>query len=230
MSTDPTKESDLERAFDTQFIILGKDLPKPEPNFVFAKPRKFAFDRAWPKHKVAVELEGIYRGSTPITCHNCGVQVRARNNDDSLGKVLRMYGWHQRYSRFKSDKEKYNLAIRLGWFVIRFIHDDVHGDPFTMVEVIRETLESRKYMVNQIDKLSPREDQVIHLIAAGYTGPEIAQLLRLGLDTIRSHTQNVRQKLLARNQAGAVARASAWGLLDLSRIAWPDEESQDNGI
>lgn len=229
MSVDPMTQSDLERAFDTQFIVLGQDLPRPETNFVFAKPRKFAFDRAWPKHKVAVELEGIYRGSTSITCHNCSTQVRARNNDGSLGKVLRMYGWHQRYSRFKSDKEKYNLAILYGWFVIRFIHDDVHGDPFGMVEFIRKTLDDRKYMVNQIDKLSPREDQVIHLIAAGYTGPEIAKLLQLGPDTIRSHTQNIRQKLVARNQAGAVARASAWGLLDLSRIAWPDE-SPDNDI
>ena len=229
MSIDPTTMSNLERAFDTQFIVLGQDLPKPQPNYEFAKPRKFAFDRAWPKHKVAVELEGIYRGSAPIVCHNCSAQVRAKNNDGSLGKVLRMYGWHQRYSRFKSDKEKYNLAIRYGWFVIRFIHDDVHGDPFAMVEFIRETLESRKYMVSQIDELSPREDQIIHLIAAGYTGPQIAKLLRIGIDTVRSHTQNIRQKLLARNQADAVARASAWGLLDLSRVPWPDE-SPDNGI
>jgi ATP/maltotriose-dependent transcriptional regulator MalT len=92
-----------------------------------------------------------------------------------------------------------------------------------MVSLIRRVLDARRYRVSQIENLSPREDQIIHLIAAGYSGPEIAERLILGLDTIRSHTQNVRQKLLARNQAEAVARAMAWGLLDLGRVPWADE-------
>lgn len=221
--SDPTKSSDLERAFDTQFITLGQDLPRPEEQFYFAKPRRFRFDRAWPEYKVAVELEGTIGRGMPVRCHNCGQTVRARKGDGSPGKVIVLPGYHQRIGRFMSDKEKYNMAIERGWLVLRFMHEDVHSDPFAMVELIRHTLESRKYRVSQIEKLSPREDEILHLIAAGNSGPEIAERLSLGLDTIRSHTQNVRQKLLARNQAEAVARGFAWGLLDLSRVPWGDE-------
>jgi DNA-binding CsgD family transcriptional regulator len=223
MTQDPTKMSDLERAFDTQFISLGQDLPTPVNQFAFARPRRFLFDRAWPDYKVAVELEGSIGRGRPVKCHNCGELVRARKGDGKAGKVISLPGFHQRIGRFMSDMEKYNLAVENGWFVLRFLHQDVHSEPFKMVDLIRHTLESRKYRVSQIEKLSPREDEILHLIAAGNSGPEIAERLSLGLDTIRSHTQNVRQKLLARNQAEAVARGFSWGLLDLSRVPWEDE-------
>ena len=235
MSVDPMTQSELERSFDTQFRILGQDLPTPEDQYRFAPPRQWKFDRAWPSYKVAAELEGIYRGGYAITCHQCGSKVRARKADGSPGKVMRLYGWHQRYSRFKSDKEKYNNAVANGWFVLRFIYDDVHGDPFKMVEMIRKVLESRRYTVRSIESLSEREDEILHMIAAGMSGPEIASRLRLGVDTVRSHTQNIRQKLLAQNQAEAISRAFAWGLLDMGRIPWQDVTPEifnlsDNGF
>lgn len=223
MSEDHRLMSDLERAFDTQFRILGQDLPNPEAQFLFAPPRRFRFDRAWPDFAVAAELEGTVGRSYPVKCHNCGQLVRATKGDGSPGEVIILPGFHQRIGRFMADKEKYNLAVEHGWLVLRFVHEDVHSKPYEMVSTIRAVLESRRYRVSQIDNLSPREDQIIHLIAAGNSGPEIAERLNLGWDTIRSHTQNIRQKLLARNQAEAVARALAWGLLDLARVPWADE-------
>lgn len=219
---DPMTQSELERSFDTQFRILGQDLPDPEVQYRFAPPRQWKFDRAWPMYKVAVELEGIFRGGHTIRCHKCKTEVRARKGDGSPGKVMRLYGWHQRYSRFKSDKVKYNKAVRDGWFILRFIYDDVHGDPFDMVDMIRSVLESRKHTVRAIESLSNREDEVIHMLAAGMTSPEIASRLSLSIATIYCHSQNIRQKLVARNRAEAISRAFAWGLLDMSRIPWQD--------
>lgn len=227
---DPRKMSELERGFDTQFHRLAQDLPRPEPQFMFARPRRFAFDRAWPDYYVAVELEGALGKNRPIRCHNCGEHVRAMKGDGMPGKIIAMPGYHQRIGQFLSDKQKYNLAVERGWLVLRFVHEDVHSQPFEMVNLIRDVLERRKYRVSQIESLSPREEQIIHLIAAGNSGPEIADRLNLGLDTIRSHTQNVRQKLLARNQAEAVARALAWGLLDLSRVPWEEDNPDIFGL
>jgi DNA-binding CsgD family transcriptional regulator len=214
--------SELERSFDTQFKRLGQDLPEPVKDFQFAAPRRrWRFDRAWPDYKVAVELEGTRpRG---LTCHNCGEKVRARKQDGSLGDIIRVYGWHQRFARFKSDKEKYNEAVRLGWFVLRFIHDDVNADPFQMVEVIREVIESRKHAVPIIESLTTREDQVLHLMAAGFTGPEMAERLNIGEMTVKAHIEKTRAKLIVRNRASAIARAVCWGLLDLNRIPWPED-------
>lgn len=219
---DPMTQSELERSFDTQFRILGQDLPEPEAQYRFAPPRQWKFDRAWPSYKVAVELEGIYRGSHVIKCHKCNAAVRARKADGSPGKVMRMYGWHQRYSRFKSDKVKYNQATKNGWFILRFIYDDVHGDPFKMVEMIRFVLESRRHTVRSVEKLTDREDEILHMVAAGMSGQEIADRLSLRIPTVRSHLQNVRQKLLVHNLVEAVSRGFATGLLDLNRIPWQD--------
>jgi DNA-binding CsgD family transcriptional regulator len=219
----PELDSELERAFDTQFIRLGQDMPRPIPHFKFAEPRQFAFDRAWPEHKVAVELEGIFRGAISIRCHNCGEIVHAKKKDGTLGEPIRLSGYHQRYGRFKTDKEKYNLAQDRGWIVLRFLNDDVYGDPFTMIEEIRTHLDSRRHLIPQIQQLSKREDEILHLIAAGYGGPEIAAMIGVSEPTVRSHTQNIRQKLIAPNRASAVARAVAWGLLDIGRVPWRDE-------
>jgi len=213
--------SPLERAFDTQFIRLGHDLPAPVKDFRFAKTRRWRFDRAWPEYKIAVELEGTRPRA--VRCHNCGVEVRAKKGDGSLGGVIRIYGWHQRFSRFKSDKEKYNAAVRDGWFVLRFIHDDVNADPFEMVEIIREVINSRKHGVPVIESLTQREDQILHLMAAGFTGPEMAERLNLAEMTVKAHIEKIRSKLIVRNRASAVARAACWGMLDLSRIPWPEE-------
>jgi len=217
--------SSLERSFDTQFRRLGQDFPLPVSDYQFAAPqRRWRFDRAWPEYKVAVELEGTRpRG---LTCHNCGASVRAVKQDGTVGDIIKVYGWHQRFARFKSDKEKYNEAVRRGWYVLRFIHDDVNADPFTMVEIIRDVLLSRKHGVPVIESLTKREDQILHLMAAGFTGPDMAERLNLAEDTIKAHIEKIKSKLIVRNRASAIARAVCWGLIDLERIPWPEDSPE----
>jgi very-short-patch-repair endonuclease len=66
-------------------------VPHPVPEFVFAKPRKWRFDFAFPEQKIALEVEGgIFTG-----------------------------GAHTRGKHFLSDIEKYNRATILGWRVLR---------------------------------------------------------------------------------------------------------------
>ena len=224
-STDPRKQSDLERSFDTQFKRLGQDLPSPVPDFRFAPGRKYEFDRAFVDYRVAVELEGIYTARS-VVCHICGTKVRFKKKDGVMGKVIRLPGYHQRYGRFKTDKEKYNLAVEHNWAVLRFLHDDVHGQPFEMVETIRRTLYTRRHMAPRVQQLTKREDQTLHLISAGFSGTEIAERLGVSYSTVRGHIANVLQKMVAHNQASAVARSVCWGLLRLNDIPWPDEDAE----
>jgi len=61
--------------------------------------------------------------------------------------------------------------------------------------------------------LSEREREVLHLIAAGSTNREIAEVLFLSPHTVKEHTSAVYRKLGARNRAEAVQRAQRVGLL-----------------
>jgi two-component system response regulator DesR len=60
--------------------------------------------------------------------------------------------------------------------------------------------------------LSPREREVLDLIARGSTNREIAAALHLSPHTIKEHTSSLYRKLGARNRAEAVQRAQRLGL------------------
>ncbi len=212
-------KSDLEAAFDTQFRRLGTDLPDPEPEYIFHPTRKWRLDRAWPQHRVAVELEG---GSKPrtIRCTSCGQLVRAKTKA-GLGKPLRMPGWHQT-NQFEANKEKYNQLALLGWILLRFTHDDVHADPFSMVEDIRSAIEVRAHQVKGLDYLSPEERESLYLIAAGFNSLEAASRLGKSHVAVRRRVQNVCEKLFVRSRSAAVARALSWQLIDPGKIPFPD--------
>lgn len=67
--------------------------------------------------------------------------------------------------------------------------------------------------------LSPRERDVLELVATGATNQEIGRYLFLSPHTVKQHTSGVYRKLGARNRADAVQRAQALGLLDAASAA-----------
>jgi DNA-binding NarL/FixJ family response regulator len=60
--------------------------------------------------------------------------------------------------------------------------------------------------------LSERERDVLELMAAGSTNPEIAEALHLSKHTVKEHTSAVYRKLGVRNRTEAVQRAERLGL------------------
>ncbi|HEX4717007.1 MAG TPA: LuxR C-terminal-related transcriptional regulator [Thermoleophilaceae bacterium] len=65
--------------------------------------------------------------------------------------------------------------------------------------------------IDSSESLSPREKEIVHLVALGLTGPEIADELHISHDTVRTHVRNAMTKLNARSRAHLVARALAEG-------------------
>jgi DNA-binding NarL/FixJ family response regulator len=65
--------------------------------------------------------------------------------------------------------------------------------------------------------LSPREREVLELMAAGDTNREIAAHLHLSPHTVKDHTTAILRKLEARNRTDAVERARRLGLLGQPR-------------
>ncbi len=61
--------------------------------------------------------------------------------------------------------------------------------------------------------LSPRELEVLRLVAAGRSNAEIAQELVVAVSTVKKHINNLYAKLDARSRTQAVARARELGLL-----------------
>ena len=100
-------KSALEEILALQFRVYELT---PEREHRFAPGRRWRFDFAWPKERVAVEVEG-------------GVWTRGR---------------HTRGSGFVGDLEKYNAAALLGWIVIRVTGNMVRSGE--AVRLAREAL------------------------------------------------------------------------------------------
>jgi PAS domain S-box-containing protein len=60
--------------------------------------------------------------------------------------------------------------------------------------------------------LSDREREILYLIALGHTSPEIADMLHITHNTVRTHARNAMEKTGARSRAHLVAKALGEGL------------------
>jgi DNA-binding NarL/FixJ family response regulator len=68
-------------------------------------------------------------------------------------------------------------------------------------------------VTQQAQALSPREREVLELVAGGLTNAEIAERLHLSPNTVKEHASTLYRKLGARNRAEAVLRAQRLGVL-----------------
>ena len=75
--------------------------------------------------------------------------------------------------------------------------------------------EAERY--DRYDTLSPREREVLHLLAQGLTGPEVAERLFISPRTVETHRSNVLAKLGLRGQTELVHYAIGRGLLPVGR-------------
>ena len=61
----------------------------------------------------------------------------------------------------------------------------------------------------EAENLSPREHQVLDLLASGFIYKEIGDQLDIGVETVRTYVKNICQKMHVRNRVEAVARRRA---------------------
>lgn len=57
-----------------------------------------------------------------------------------------------------------------------------------------------------LQTLTPREREILHLLAQGLSNAEIADRLHISVETVRTHIRHIYRKLQARNRAEAVSR------------------------
>jgi PAS domain S-box-containing protein len=80
------------------------------------------------------------------------------------------------------------------------------------VSVFRELAAGREH-------LTPREAEVLQLLARGLNGSRVAARLGIAPETVRTHVRNAMDKLGARTRAHAMALAFAHGEIDLDQPA-----------
>ena len=82
-------------------------------------------------------------------------------------------------------------------------------------KILREFARPESSAAPSPDDLTPREREVLELVARGGTNAEIAEQLNVSENTIKFHMKNILAKLHVRNRAEVVAFALRSGLIKL---------------
>ncbi|MER6013997.1 response regulator transcription factor [Streptomyces bluensis] len=97
----------------------------------------------------------------------------------------------------------------------------------TLMEVLarhRETTRVFAEQTERLESLTSREQEILALMTQGVDNRAIADRLTISYATVRTHVRGILEKLDARSQLEAVAKAAEWGF----RPAQPDPEAETN--
>ncbi len=135
------------------------------------------------------------------------VTMSAYDDEDSILAAIRAgvrgFVWN------KSPAEEVLLAVRTVAGGGTYLSP---GASSRLVACVQRS-EQRGEHVADIDCLSPRETQVLRLVAAGKRTKEVAVELNLEHNTVRSYRRTMMKKLGVKNLAGVIAAAHAAGLV-----------------
>ena len=90
--------------------------------------------------------------------------------------------------------------------LLKAIHTVTDGGIFFSGEA-GEALKEHQKSTTQLPELSPREKEILGLIAEGYTNPQIAEKIFLSSFTVDSHRKNLLAKLNVKNTASLIRLA-----------------------
>ncbi|MCR2805469.1 LuxR C-terminal-related transcriptional regulator [Paenibacillus soyae] len=154
---------------------------------------------------VACQRRGIY--AEALEAYN-EVIANCRRINHRLMAIMAMIGIAQiQEAEGRTDlaAERYREALGLA------------GDlPHPAIEEARLDLERLRRVLEdgrKGDLLSPREIEVLELIAKGHSNREIAGKLFLALDTVKGHNRRIFEKLQVQRRTEAIARARELNLL-----------------
>ena len=138
--------------------------------------------------ELCATLKEKYRGVfiLGLSTFNQGLYIKKMMENGASGYVLK-----------NSSKEE----------LLKAIHTVYEGGIFFSGEAGEALKEYQKSSLNQLPELSPREKEILGLIAEGYTNPQIAEKIFLSSFTVDSHRKNLLAKLNVKNTASLIRLA-----------------------
>lgn len=85
-----------------------------------------------------------------------------------------------------------------------------------IIKYSNDMITERLTASTQMPRLTPRETEIVHLLAHEYSSKEIAQKIFVSYETVHSHRKNILHKLKVRNVAGIVRVAFETGILSVA--------------
>jgi DNA-binding NarL/FixJ family response regulator len=134
--------------------------------------------------------------------------------------MLSMYD-HEQYffEALKAGASGYVLKSAADEDLVGACHAAMRGEPFLYAGVMSTLVRDVQERIRRGDRvpeaaLTPREDEVVKLIAEGHSSKEIANTLHISLKTVERHRANVLAKLGMRDRTELTRYAIRAGLVE----------------
>ncbi len=135
--------------------------------------------------------------------------------------ILSMYDDEQYfYEALKAGASGYVLKSSADRDLVAACRATIRGEPFVypaaVTALIRDYLErARAGDAGTFDVLTPRESEIVKLVAEGHSSKEIAELLVISVKTVERHRSNVLEKLGMRDRVELTKYAIRRGLIEV---------------
>lgn len=145
-----------------------------------------------------VELCGLLNEKYPgvyilgLSTFNQGLYIKKMMENGASGYILK-----------NSSREE----------LLKAIHTVSSGGIYFSGETGEALKEYQRSSASQVPEISPREKEILGLIAEGYTNPQIAEKIFLSPFTVDSHRKNLLAKFGVKNTAALIKTAAQLQLL-----------------
>jgi DNA-binding NarL/FixJ family response regulator len=86
------------------------------------------------------------------------------------------------------------------------------------MRMLRHRRKQDASMIQRLERLTPRELEILQLMADGKSGPQISEELGMSPHTLRTHVQNILTKLGVHSKLEALVAAIRHGKITTARV------------
>ena len=98
--------------------------------------------------------------------------------------------------------------------VVNAIRDVARGKMLITPRTIATLIAKRRSIEAQLDRLTPREKEVLRLMAEGHPSREVAARMGISYTTVRTHIRSLGSKLAVHSKLEAIIKARELGLIN----------------
>ena len=151
---------------------------------------------------------------TDGTGADAGAGIRQIRPDTKLIFLTREDGDAARFAALEAGASAFIHKSKAASEVVDAIRIVARGGTLITPRAIASLLNKRRSMDAQLESLTPREKEVLRLMAEGVASREIASKLGISYTTVRTHIRSLGAKLGVHSKLQAIVKARELALVD----------------
>jgi DNA-binding NarL/FixJ family response regulator len=145
---------------------------------------------------------------------DAGMEIRRMRPETRLIFLTREDSEGARFAALEAGASAFLHKSRAAAEVVEAIRMVAAGGSLYTPRIISALLNKRREMENQLERLTPREKEVLRMMAEGAASRDIASRLGISYTTVRTHIRSLGSKLGVHSKLEAIVKARELALVE----------------